>query len=143
MNKTLCRERLFQLVFSNLFTKDGENLENTLCSFKKESNEDVTGGKVLLDDEQQYVRRCYQEIMQNYEELKSVIDSSLNGYNFDKLYPNDKALLLVAVYELNHTDTPQKVVINEAVVLAKKFGGQKSSGFVNGVLSGVLNKINE
>ncbi len=46
----------------------------------------------------------------------------------------EHAILLVAAYELNHGGTPPKVAINEAIILAKKFGGDDSYKFVNGVL---------
>ena len=75
--------------------------------------------------------------------MVGVLNNSISGYSFEKLYANEKAILLIAVYELTNTDIPSKVVINEAVELAKKFGGLKSYSFVNGVLSGVVKKINE
>lgn len=46
----------------------------------------------------------------------------------------DLAILRLAVYELKYEDTPEKVVIDEAVELAKEFGAENSSSFINGVL---------
>jgi N utilization substance protein B len=46
----------------------------------------------------------------------------------------DRNVLRLAAYELLHTDTPAAVVIDEAVELARRFGGERSPGFVNGVL---------
>jgi N utilization substance protein B len=50
----------------------------------------------------------------------------------------DRALLRLAVYELGNADTPPKVVIDEAIELAKEFSTEQSPGFVNGVLDAVL-----
>ncbi|PIE42342.1 MAG: transcription antitermination factor NusB [Gammaproteobacteria bacterium] len=53
----------------------------------------------------------------------------------------EHAILLVAAYELNRSATPPKVVINEAIILAKKFGGDDSHKFVNGVLDKLFKSI--
>ena len=62
----------------------------------------------------------------------------------DKLNKVDLAILRLAVYELNLKETPPKVVIDEAVELAKEFGAESSSSFVNGVLGTIYkDKENE
>ena len=53
----------------------------------------------------------------------------------------DRALLRLAVWEMTSTDTPPKVVIDEAIELAKRFSTENSPGFVNGVLDGVLKEV--
>ena len=50
----------------------------------------------------------------------------------------DRNLLRLAVYEIRHAGTPPKVAINEAVELAKEFGGERSPGFVNAVLDKIM-----
>jgi transcription antitermination factor NusB len=63
-------------------------------------------------------------------------------WQFARLSPVDKSILRLAVYQLLCcVDIPPKVVINEAIELAKKFSTEKSPGFVNGVLDAVLQKI--
>lgn len=54
----------------------------------------------------------------------------------------DLSVLRLAIHELQTKDTPQKVVIDEAVELAKEYGSDKSAKFVNGVLGAALEKIN-
>lgn len=71
----------------------------------------------------------------NLDALKAQIASKLERYTVDRLYRPDLVVLLIAVYELSQKITPAKVVINEAVTLAKKYGTEKSGGFVNGVLA--------
>jgi len=68
-----------------------------------------------------------------------LIDDSTIKWEFTRLSPVDKSILRLAVYQLKFCpDIPPKVVINEAIELAKKFSTDKSPGFVNGVLDAVL-----
>lgn len=58
----------------------------------------------------------------------------------EKINKIDLAVLRLAIYELGNSDTPPKVVVDEAVELAKEYGGESSPSFVNGVLGSVLKK---
>ena len=70
-----------------------------------------------------------------------IIEESTIKWQFTRLAPVDKSILRLAVYQLKFCgDIPPKVVINEAIELAKKYSTDKSSGFVNGVLDAVLKK---
>lgn len=79
-------------------------------------------------------------ISQN-EELDSVISQSAPQWPVDKLNRIDLAILRLATYELTNTETPPKVIIDEAVELAKEYGGENSPSFVNGVLGNILVKV--
>ena len=59
-------------------------------------------------------------------------------WSVDRLASTDRAILRMAIYELQHLGTPPRVVVNEAVELAKAYGTEASSKFVNGVLGAVL-----
>jgi N utilization substance protein B len=68
--------------------------------------------------------------------------SEISPRNGQRLSPVDKSILRLSVYQLKFcTDIPPKVVINEAIELAKKYSTDKSPAFVNGVLDAVLRKI--
>ena len=69
------------------------------------------------------------------DRLKAKLGSRLERFTVDRLYRPDMVVLLIALYELERGDTPAKVVVNEAVDLAQKYGTEKSGGFVNGVLA--------
>ncbi len=74
----------------------------------------------------------------------NLITSAALKWKLSRLSQVDKSILRLAVYHLNFCpDIPPKVTINEAIELAKKFGTDKSPGFVNGVLDGVLRKMQE
>ena len=73
-----------------------------------------------------------------------LIITSTIKWQFARLSPVDKSILRLAVYQLTCCeDIPPKVVINEAIELAKKFSTDKSPGFVNGVLDAILRKLPE
>ncbi len=74
--------------------------------------------------------------------LDELIGAAIIRWEFSRLSPVDKSILRLAVYQLKYCqDIPPKVVINEAIEMAKKFSTDKSPGFVNGVLDAVLKKI--
>jgi N utilization substance protein B len=74
------------------------------------------------------------KIVAKLPDIDSLIQASATEWPIDKLNRIDLAILRLAIYELHNTQTPPKVVIDEAVELAKEFGGDSSPSFVNGVL---------
>ncbi|RJR30406.1 transcription antitermination factor NusB [Candidatus Microgenomates bacterium] len=79
-------------------------------------------------------------VIEMTDELDAKISSSAPQWPIDKLNRIDLAILRLATYEIIQTDTPPKVVIDEAVELAKEYGGESSPSFVNGVLGDILKK---
>ncbi|WP_424237243.1 transcription antitermination factor NusB [Bhargavaea ginsengi] len=72
----------------------------------------------------------------NREEIDESLKSKLENWKLERLPKVERTVLRMAVYELLHMEeTPSKVVLNEAIELSKTFGDEKSSRFVNGVLS--------
>lgn len=73
-------------------------------------------------------------ILEKAVELDHDIEAAATEWPIDRLNKIDLAVLRLAVYELKYEETPPKVVIDEAVELAKEFGSENSSSFINGVL---------
>jgi transcription antitermination protein NusB len=73
-------------------------------------------------------------ILAQKDKIDKLISDAAPQWPVDKLNKIDLAVLRLAVYELENDDTPPKVVIDEAVELAKEFGSESSSSFINGVL---------
>lgn len=90
--------------------------------------------------EPQKVGGLAHEIIEKKDVLDREIEASASEWPIDKLNKIDLAILRLAVYELKFTNTPSKVTIDEAVELAKEFGGESSPSFVNGVLGDILNR---
>lgn len=81
-----------------------------------------------------------QLIADKFELLDQQISTSAPQWPIDKLNKIDLSILRLATWEIMNTDTPPKVVIDEAVELAKEFGGDSSPSFVNGVLGDILKR---
>ena len=83
-------------------------------------------------------------IIINLEAIDKLIKTGAKRFPIDKMAKIDLAIIRLAIYELVFQKTePEKVIINEAIDLAKEFGSEKSYSFVNGVLSKFYTKINE
>jgi transcription antitermination factor NusB len=79
---------------------------------------------------------------ENLARCNELIASSTIKWQMSRLSTVDKSILRLAVFQLEFCrDIPPKVVINEAIELAKKFSAEKSPAFVNGVLDAVLRKV--
>lgn len=97
---------------------------------------------VTLDSEQS-VKDYAIKIAQTYHEHNKEIDEAIakyaNGWDFDRLVKMDKDILRIAVAELLFIkETPMKVVVDEAVELAKKYSTDDSASFVNGILAKII-----
>lgn len=85
-------------------------------------------------------------ILQKRSELDLVIAKAAPEWPIDRISPVDRNILRIGLYELlfsSREEVPAKVAINEAIELAKQFGGEHSSRFINGVLGAVYKEIGE
>ncbi len=83
-------------------------------------------------------------IQSNFEKIKQIIEENAPEWPFDRIARIDRAILQIGVYEIVFLeDVPNLVAINEAIEIAKTYGGKNSSKFVNGVLSAVMEKYPE
>ena len=130
------RTRARELTMQALYQLDiqGEDMFEFLMPFFRESDPDV------------FVRNLAAEwskgAWENLKQCDELISGSTIKWQFTRLSPVDKSILRLSVYQLKFcTDIPPKVVINEAIELAKKYSTDKSPAFVNGVLDAVLKKL--
>jgi N utilization substance protein B len=77
-------------------------------------------------------------VRQNLAELDSHLEQIADNWSLLRMAATDRNILRMAAYEIVFTGTPGRVVINEAIELAKRFGSTQSSRFVNGILDRVL-----
>ena len=93
-------------------------------------------------DDIEFVRALVAGVTKQAEQLDATLQPIAPEWPIDQIARMDRAILRIGLYELeNEADVPPKVVINEAVELAKAFGGENSSKFVNGVLGTALRNI--
>ena len=99
-------------------------------------------------DTRAFAERLVQGAVSDAARIDEFIRSSSENWRIDRMAAVDRNVLRLAVYEILHEDdTPAIVAINEAIEIAKRFGGEESAQFVNGVLDAVRrtleNRVNE
>jgi transcription antitermination factor NusB len=130
------RTRARELTMQALYQLDvqGPDLFELLDQFFTEADEDDFVRKLASG----WTKGAWE----NLEQCDEPIIASTIKWQFTRLSPVDKSILRLAVYQLKFCpDIPPKVVINEAIELAKKFSTDKSPAFVNGVLDAILKKL--
>ncbi len=92
-------------------------------------------------DDKDFIVQLVQGVVAHTEELDAELGPMAPEWPLDQIARMDRVVLRIGLYELRfNNDIPPKVVINEAVELAKAFGGDNSSKFINGVLGTALTK---
>jgi len=89
------------------------------------------------DRTRDFANQLFEGTAKEVHALDAIIEKHCENWRFERLAATDRAILRLAIHEMNAADTPPRVVLNEAVELAKKFSSEESGGFVNGVLDSV------
>ena len=98
----------------------------------------------LSEKDQEYMSRKYRHVLEKLDEIDALLNATSNGWKTKRMSRVDLTALRLAVYELKYDkDVPTGVAINEAVELAKRFGGETSGSFVNGILGKIANSESE
>ena len=93
------------------------------------------------EDVREYIIKICFEYQKNKEEIDKIISEFAFGWDIDRLFKIDKDMLRIAITELAFVkDAPHKVVIDEALELAKKYSTDDSPSFINGILARVVEK---
>ena len=138
MSRRTEREAVFKLIFRREFNSE-EEMKDQLAYFFKDNEE---SGK-LSDDEQKKVEERYDLVSSRMDEIDEIISSKAEGWNISRMGKVELAIIRLAVFEIRFDeDIPDLVAIDEAVELAKKFGGDQAPSFINGVLARIV-KISE
>ncbi len=99
-----------------------------------------------LDEEYPFIDRLVDGTIDNLPKIDTIIEKAAPEWPIDQITSVDRAVLRLGLYELlfgSREEVPPKVAINEAIELAKSFGGESSGKFVNGVLGTVYREIGE
>ena len=133
MNRTAIRESAFKLIYSLEIQKQDNLKEQIDLYFESENIENK--------DAREYIQDAVLGIEEHKEEILGFIEKNLKSdWKIDRISKIDLSILKLAIYEIQYKDIPFKVVINEAVELAKKYGEDSSKNFVNGILASIVNK---
>ena len=88
----------------------------------------------------EFTRLLVQGVASHRAELDGQIAGAAANWSVERMAATDRNLLRLGAYEIHFTDTPVKVAIDEAVELAKRFGGAQSAQFVNGILDKLMHQ---
>lgn len=107
-------------------------------------DQNITEFGMGLDDDKDFVRETANGVIENLTQIDEIIQKYATNWPIEQLTIIDRNILRIGVYELKFNDKiPAKVAINEAIEIAKSYGGQSSGKFVNGVLGAIYNDINK
>ena len=131
MTRREIRENTFKLVFNMQFRMEEEHEEQFEMYMST-----VEG---INDKETEYVHTRLFDLISKLEEIDSLIEEATEGWDLNRIGKVELAILRLAVYEAKmDEDIPVSVAINEAVEIAKKYGGEDSPAFINGILGKVV-----
>ena len=139
MSRAFAREDAFKLVFEMEITKiDPESAISYLYETVDKKNE-MWAQEFVSAPNRKYIEEIVRGVEGKCDFLIEIITPTLKDWTISRISKVNLALLKLAVYEIYFIeDIPEKVSVNEAVKLAKTYGGKESASFVNGVLGTVL-----
>ncbi|MGO2093296.1 MAG: transcription antitermination factor NusB [Mammaliicoccus sciuri] len=123
------RTELREIVFKSLYQLENNKTDLTVEEAIQYLVEDFKGEQYL------YVKNFVKEVVEKKDELDEIVSPHLKNWTLDRLLKTDRIILRMATYELKYTDTPEKVIFNEAVEITKVYSDDDHYKFINGVLS--------
>ena len=131
MKRRELREHIFQLLFRVEFNGQDE-MEEQVSLYVEDMKEE----EIVEPKDETYIEEKYKKIVEKLPEIDELLEKYSKGWKLSRMNKVDLTILRLGVYEMKYDeDIPERVAINEAVELAKKFGGDESSRFVNGILA--------
>lgn len=135
MNRSKTREEAFKLLYS-LQLIENANLEEQIELYLNEEN-------IINNEAIKYIKDTINGIKENENVILGQITENIKtGWTVSRISKIDLTLLKLGIYEIMFSKLPYKVVINEVVELAKKYGDDNSKSFINGALASIIKKNN-
>ncbi|MGN0242498.1 MAG: transcription antitermination factor NusB [Lachnospiraceae bacterium] len=131
MTRRELRENIFQVVFRIEFNTPPEMPEQ--IAFQLDRLEDLT------EKDRSYIENKALAVVEHCESIDDAIATASKNWKMNRIGKVELAILRVAVYEMLYDEEiPDKVAINEAIELAKRYGADGAPSFINGVLSSIV-----
>ncbi|KGN00980.1 antitermination protein NusB [Clostridium novyi A str. 4570] len=131
MNRRKSREVAMKLLFEMSINK--EEFSEILKNFKENTDTNIENVDFI------YINKIVNGIEQNKEDIDKKIEENLTKWKLNRLSKIDLTILRISTYEIMFMeDIPNKVAVNEAIELAKKYSADNSPAFVNGVLGNMI-----
>lgn len=129
------RRRAREIVLQLLYEEDLHPEQNAKVADQFLTKR-LHGNRPLVE----FARKLFHNVVANRKELDKALSSKAANWSLRRMAAIDRNVLRLGAYEILMTDTPGRVVINEAVELAKRYGDRQSGQFVNGILDRVLHQ---
>jgi N utilization substance protein B len=126
----MSRRKSRELALQILYQEDLTGSDDT-SSWRSQSDENARG----------YAEELLSHAIQNAGPIEALIRRFTQHWRLERIAAVDRNILRMAVAEILFTDTPNIVVINEAIEIARKYGSEKSPDFVNGILDAIRAEI--
>ena len=140
MNRRQLREYTFKLLFHANFY-DKEELNEQADNYLEECMYPEEGQLLLIEKEKEQLEKRFSMIVEKLPEIDEEITQAAERWKLSRMNKVDLSIIRLAAYELIFDeDVPGKVAINEAVELAKSYGGDESPQFAIGVLAKLVHK---
>ena len=131
MSRRLARETALQVLFQLDITGEKDSLDQVIQHWAEEF--------AVTDKSIKFARELIDGTLEHKEEIDNKISSTAHEWALDRMNTVDRNLLRLAIYEMSyHSDTPQRVTLNEAIEIAKKYGSEESAKFINGILDKLM-----
>ena len=144
MKRTTARETVFKMLFQSEFYPQDEVApvyDRYVADYPDGAAEEENPVDEAAPEELAAVRERAEAVLARRAEIDAILSEAMEGWKLGRLGTVERNILRLAVYEIKFDDeVPVRVAANEAVELARKFGGEESPGFVNGVLGRVIRK---
>ena len=140
LSRSIVLQTLFELDFNGLIGV-GKKIKETEATLTRVAKEFAPG----MGDFS-FVKELLDNLIKKQKDIDKIIEKAAPEWPIDKISVVDRNILRIGLYELLFADrkeVPAKVAINEAIELAKTFGGESSGRFINGVLGAVYKEIGE
>ncbi|MGB9608801.1 MAG: transcription antitermination factor NusB [Minisyncoccia bacterium] len=134
------RHLIRAVILQSLYEWDFFNKKKDLISILERNLAEFAPGI----DEPEFAWKLLDGILKHLKEIDGLISKFLNNWPLEKTHLIDRNILRIGVYELlypDHNEIPYEVAIDQAMELAKAFGGENSLKFINGVLGNIYDKI--
>jgi len=128
------RSRAREIALQALFQED-LNPQNSL-----ENLGAFLAGRLHDDDCREFAKQLVLGVMRNQAELDALINEKAEHWTVNRMAATDRNLLFGGAYELRYSDTPHRVVINEALETRKRYGTAQSPQFINGILDKLIDR---
>lgn len=130
MNRTELRKKIMIILYQ-IFLYESNNIEYNLKDIIKEN--------VTIENE--FVNDIVNGVLKYRKDIDKIANKHLNDWSIDRFGKIDQAIFRMSIYELMYTETPEIVVINEAIELSKEYSDEKVKNMINAVLDSIYKSV--